>query len=125
MDIERETENYVFYRDNNGIPCYRYKKQQEYDTLMAHIKGTALYRYVSDNRQIQSWQLNGHVICETELYDLFPNMPNVNYELLRTWWGLYRPIAEEIYEEEFSFGEDEPNDRELLTCFILGCCVTI
>jgi len=122
--VERETEDFVFIRHNDGRLSYRYKKQQDYNTLMNHIKETALCRYVDPIPYPESWLENGHfAITENDLYGAYPNMPNVDYELLRTWWGVYRPIAEDTYYAEFFFGEDgegdEPNDRELLVCFIM------
>jgi hypothetical protein len=68
--------------------------------------------------------LDGYV-SETELYDLFPNMPNVDTELLRSWWVLYNPIMEELSGHETSFGyensRDEPNDTELFFIFVFNC----
>jgi len=125
MVLERETTEFMFYRDmNSGRPSYTYKYQEEYNTLMNDLRETALYRYIhkSGITYPEEWycELGLDEITENDIHNIYPDMPNVNYDLLRNWWRLHKPLAEEIYYEEWVFErEDEPSDRELLITFIM------
>ena len=123
-NIERETNEFIFYRDNNGNPSYTYKYREEFNTLMNDFRESALYRYIhkSGITYPEKWynELSLDEITDNMIYEVYPNLPNIDYELLRTWWGLYKPLAEDILYEEWEEMGDEPSDRDLLRALILS-----
>jgi hypothetical protein len=91
---------------------------------MNDFRQSALYRYIHNSgiTYPEKWynELGLDEITENMIYEVYPDMPNINYELLKTWWELYRPLAEDIYYEEWEEMGDEPNNKQLLLAFIMS-----
>ena len=107
--------------NDNRPSSWVYHKQNELDEVENEIENTALYRYIKSLPQYDEvYYLAAYQVEQNEeLYNrCFPDLPNVDMDLLRRWWVLYRPLAEETDYMEFYFGQDgeadEPNDRELI-----------
>jgi hypothetical protein len=97
--------------------------EERYRTFMIDFEESALWRYIHEDSTTDSYpEAWGapHVgdITEDEIYELYPDMPNIPYGELRKWWRLYKPIGE-LYQE-FIFEGEEPSDKELLIYFIMA-----
>ena len=90
------------------------------------IKITSICKYIKSLPYYELLDEKGACDITPEEYDrMFPDLPNYDIDLLRKWWILYRPIAEDEYYEEFYFqnhetGDNEPNDKELVICLYYG-----
>ena len=97
--------------------------EQRYRTFMTDFRESALYRYIHEDGAPEAYPEawgEPHVgdITEDEIYDVYPNMPNIRYGELRRWWRLYKPLGEE--HQDFVFEGEEPSDKELLIYFIMA-----